>query len=158
MPDRGRGAASRSQDWSARSQGAVRRRISMPCSSGAGAGRRHLPHYFLRGAAALLAALVLAAAQGTEPGWALASMPAGATDAPAPAHTANHGAAQSQAPTATADVTGRRDPAGTAGAAEDTARRSAAGGETAGSGQARLSRAEVPAAGRQEIILSVERF
>src|ERR1700688_113267 len=33
-----------------------------------------------------------------------------------------------------------------------------AGGEAAAAGQARLSRAEVPAAGRQETILSVERF
>src|ERR1700674_3796472 len=167
MTDRGRAAASRSQDRSARSQREERRRISMPSRSGAAAGWSHL-YRLLLGAAPLLAALALAEAPGTGPGWALTPMPANATGVPARAAAADpagaaaqapaHGAIQAQAPAATAGTAGNGKTAATALAGEDTARTSANGGEAAGSGQARLSRAEVPAAGRQEIILSVERF
>ncbi|MBV8199626.1 MAG: hypothetical protein JOZ15_03280, partial [Acidobacteria bacterium] len=144
MTDRGRTAASRSQDRSARPHRGAGPRISTTCRSGAAAGRRHLRR--LLGAAPLLAALALAEAPGTGPGWALTpKAPAG-------------GGSQAQAPAAGAGALGRGEAAGGALAGEDAARTSSSGGEAAGTGQARLSRVEVPAAGRQEAILSVERF
>src|SRR5579864_6953363 len=133
MADRGRAASSRSLDRTTRSQRRARRRISIPGPAGAGAGdsRGYLQRLLL-GAAPLLAVLALAEAPGTGPGWAATPAPSGAN--------------------------GKAAATAVAGAGEEPAGPGAAGGEAAAAGQARLRRTEVPATGRQETILSVERF
>ncbi|HXO43651.1 MAG TPA: hypothetical protein VN999_19545, partial [Thermoanaerobaculia bacterium] len=133
MADRGRVASSRSLDRTTRSQRRARRRISIPWRVGAGAadGRGPLQRLLL-GAAPLLAVLALAAPPGADPGWAATPAPVGAN--------------------------GKAAATAVAGAGEEPAGPRSAGGETAAPGQARLHRTEVPAAGRQETILSVERF
>jgi len=133
MADRGRVATGRSLDRTTRSQRRARRRISIPWRGGTGAadGRSPLRRWLL-GAAPLLAVLALADAPGALPGWAATPAPIGANGAAA----------------ATA----------VAGTGEEAAGPRSAGGEAAAAGQARLRRAEIPAAGRQETILSVERF
>jgi hypothetical protein len=137
MADRGRVASCRSLDRTTRSQRRARRRISISWRGGAGAadgradGRGPLQRLLL-GAAPLLAVLALAEAPGADPGWAATPAPGGAN--------------------------GKTAATAVAGAGEEPAGPGSAGGEAAVPGQARLRRTEVPAAGRQETILSVERF
>jgi hypothetical protein len=133
MADRGRVASGRSLDRTTRSQRRAGRRISIPWRGGAGAADGRSPlRRLLLGAAPLLAVLALADAPGAGPGWAATPAPSGANGTAA----------------ATA----------VAGTGEEAAGPGSAGGEAATAGQARLRRTEVPAAGRQETILSVERF
>ncbi|HXO29360.1 MAG TPA: hypothetical protein VOA80_18570 [Thermoanaerobaculia bacterium] len=118
-----------------RSQRRARRRISIPWRGGAGTGAadgRGPLQRLLLGAAPLLAVLALAEAPGIGPGWAATPAPIGAN--------------------------GKAAATAVAGAGEHPAGSGSAEGEAAAAGQARLRRSEVPAAGRQETILSVERF
>lgn len=136
MADGGRVASGRSQDRTTRSQRRAGRRISISWRGGAGAaGGRGPLRRLLLGAAPLFAVLALAEAPGAGPGWAATPAPIGA----------NGKAAASAV-------------AGAAAAGEEPAGTGAAGGEAGAAGQARLRRTEVPAEGRQETILSVERF
>src|ERR1700724_1479855 len=135
MADRGRVASGRSLDRTMRSQRRARRRIPVPWRGGAGTGGadgRGPLQRLLLGAAPLLAVLALAEAPGIGPGWAATPAPIGAN--------------------------GKAAATAVAGAGEHPAGSGSAEGEAAAAGQARLRRSEVPAAGRQETILSVERF